>query len=343
MTTKNIVIGISACLVGEKVRFDGGSKTSQFCVAELGQHVTYKAFCPEVAVGLPVPRPTIRQIQKQDLIHVARPDGSSDVTEALQAYGQKIAQLANSFSGYVFCAKSPSCGMERVKVYNPNGDALSSTGVGVFANEIMKANPLLPCEENGRLNDATIRENFVARVFVYHHWQQLCQSGITKHKLIEFHSQYKYMVMSHDVVAYKALGRLLGGASGKSITDKAITDKAITDKAITDKSIADNKDPLEAMAEQYIAGLMAALTIKATRKKHANTLQHIQGYFSKQLNGNERQELSQQINDYRTGLVPLVVPLTLIKHYLMHYPTAYIAQQVYLDPYPQQLRLRYGY
>jgi uncharacterized protein YbgA (DUF1722 family)/uncharacterized protein YbbK (DUF523 family) len=313
--TNNIVIGISACLVGEKVRYDGGSKKSNFCVAELGQYVSYKPFCPEVAVGLPVPRPTIRQIKKQDLIHVARPDGSGDVTEALKAYGQKVAKLAQSFSGYVFCAKSPTCGMERVKVYNANGDALTADGIGVFADEIMKANPLLPCEENGRLNDASIRENFVARVFVYKNWQQLCQSGITKHKLFEFHSQYKYMVMSHDLVAYKTLGRLLGGA----------------------------QLPLEELACQYIAGLMAALTKIASRKNHTNTLQHIQGYFSKQLAANEKQELCQQIDDYRMGLVPLVVPLTLIKHYLMHYPQAYIAQQVYLNPYPHQLKLRYGY
>jgi uncharacterized protein YbgA (DUF1722 family)/uncharacterized protein YbbK (DUF523 family) len=312
---KNIVIGISACLMGEKVRYDGSAKKSEFCVEQLGQHVSYKAFCPEMAVGLPAPRPTIRQIKKHNLIHVARPDGSADVTEALQAYGKKVAQLAKSFSGYVFCAKSPTCGMERVKVYNEQGGALASDGIGVFANEIMQANPLLPCEENGRLNDAVIKENFVARVFVYHHWQQLTDSGLTKHKLMNFHSQYKYMLMSHDLVAYKTLGQLLGKG------DMA----------------------LDEMAQQYITGLMTALKIKATRKKHANTLQHIQGYFSKHLSGAEKIELCQQINNYRTGLVPLEVPLTLIKHYLMHYPKQYLAQQAYLNPYPAQLRLRYGY
>jgi uncharacterized protein YbgA (DUF1722 family)/uncharacterized protein YbbK (DUF523 family) len=313
--TKNIVIGISACLMGENVRYDGSGKKSKFCVEELGQHVSFKAFCPEVAVGLPVPRPTIRQIKKQDLIHVARPDGSGDVTEALQAYGKKVALLAKDFSGYVFCAKSPTCGMERVKVYNEKGAALAADGIGVFANEIMKANPLLPCEENGRLNDAILRENFVARVFVYHHWQQLVATGLSKHKLMTFHSHYKYMLMSHDVVAYRSLGRLIG--SGELAIDE--------------------------MAHDYISGLMTALKITATRKKHANTLQHIQGYFSKHLNALERQELCRQIDDYRKGLVPLVVPLTLIKHYLLHYPKKYLAQQAYLNPYPEQLRLRYGY
>lgn len=311
----DIVIGISACLVGENVRYDSSSKTSNFCVTDLGQHVKYQTFCPEVAIGLPIPRPTIRQIKKQNLIHVSRPDGSGDVTEALQAYGKKIAKLAEKFSGYVFCAKSPTCGMERVKIYNEKGDALPAKGIGLFANEIMKANPLLPCEENGRLNDPVLRENFVARVFVYNNWQALVKEGITKHKLMQFHSKYKYMVMSHDLVAYKNLGRLLASAD----------------------------IPVDEMGQEYISGLMSALKIKATRKKHANTLQHIQGYFSKHLTAVERKELSEQIDAYRTGLVPLFVPLTLIRHFLLLHPKKYLAQQVYLKPYPDELKLRYGY
>lgn len=313
--SKPINIGISACLVGEKVRFDAGSKTSNFCVNELGKHVQYRAFCPEVAIGLPVPRATIRQIKKDDIISVSRPDGSGDVTQALAEYGKRVAKIASKLSGYIFCAKSPSCGMERVKVYSADGKGSTSDGIGVFANEIMKANPLLPCEENGRLNDQIIRENFVARVFAYKAWQDMEKSGLTKHKLIQFHSRYKYAVMTHDLVAYKHLGRLLASAD----------------------------IPLDELAKAYIHGLMDALKIKATRKKHANTLQHLQGYFSKNLSPNEKQELAQQIHDYRQGLVPLVVPLTLIKHYLLVYPLAYLSQQTYLDPYPAQLKLRYGY
>lgn len=310
-----ITIGISACLVGENVRFDASSKPSRFCLDELGKYVEYKAFCPEVAVGLPIPRPTIRQIKQDELITVSRPDGSGDITEALQAYGKKIAKLAQSFSGYVFCAKSPSCGMERVKVYSADGKSMTPDGVGLFAQEIMQANPLLPCEENGRLNDPIIRENFVARVFAYKAWQDLEKSGLSKFKLTEFHSRYKYTLMSHDVAAYKRLGRLLGGS------DLAIDE----------------------LAQQYISGFMAALKVKATRKKHSNTLQHLQGYFSKKLSTLEKQELTLQINNYRQGLVPLMVPLTLIKHYLLLHPTDYLAQQNYLSPYPEQLKLRYGY
>ena len=312
---KDLSIGISACLVGEKVRFDGSNKPSNFCIHEFGQHVTYKAFCPEVAIGLPIPRPTIRQIKKADIISVSRSDGTGDVTDALQAYGKKIAKMTKHLSGYVFCAKSPSCGMERVKVYSLEGNALKSDGVGVFAREIMAENPLLPCEENGRLNDPLIRENFVARVYAYKHWQNLEASGLTKHKLTTFHSQYKYTVMSHDLIAYKQLGQLLARADL----------------------------PLVDMAEQYIAGLMSALSIKATRKKHANTLAHIQGYFSKHLQPNERQELCNQIDAYRNGLIPLIAPLTLIKHYLLQYPKAYLTKQAYLSPYPDELKLRYAY
>ncbi len=312
---EDLHIGISACLVGEKVRFDASNKPSNFCIHELGQHVTYKTFCPEVAIGLPIPRPTIRQIKHNDLIHVSQRDGSGDVTEALQAYGQKIAKMTKHLSGYVFCAKSPSCGMERVKVYSPEGNSLKSDGIGVFANEIMAANPLLPCEENGRLNDPLIRENYVARVYAYKHWQDVEASGLTKHKLTSFHSQYKYTVMSHDLVAYKNLGQLLARADL----------------------------PLEQMASEYISGLMAALSIKATRKKHANTLAHIQGYFSKHLQANERQELCEQIDAYREGLIPLMAPLTLINHYLLQYPKEYLTRQSYLSPYPKALKLRYAY
>jgi uncharacterized protein YbgA (DUF1722 family)/uncharacterized protein YbbK (DUF523 family) len=310
-----VVIGISACLIGEKVRFDASNKPSNFCIHELGKHVTYKAYCPEVAVGLPIPRPTIRQIKENDLIKVSRPDGSGDVTEALSAYGKKIASLSNNMSGYVFCAKSPSCGMERVKIYTPDGDPLIADGVGAFAKEIMDANPLLPCEENGRLNDAIIRENFVARVYAYKDWQDLCETGLSKYKLMEFHSRYKYTVMSHDLVLYKKLGQLLARA---------------------DMSVDD-------MANEYIHGLMTALKIKATRKKHANTLSHIQGYFSKHLSSSQREELTKQIDAYREGLMPLMVPLTLVKHYLLEHPKEYLAKQSYLNPYPEELKLRYGY
>ncbi|QDP02142.1 2-thiouracil desulfurase family protein [Thalassotalea sp. PS06] len=311
----DIQIGISACLIGQKVRFDASHKRSHFCVNEFGQHVKFVPYCPEVAIGLPVPRPTVRQIDIDGVIHVSRPDGTMNVTEQLRNYGKEVAPKLEDISGYVFCAKSPSCGMERVKVYTEDGKGSTSDGIGIFAREIMARYPHLPCEENGRLNDARLRENFVARVFAYKHWQTMVAEGVTKHKLMVFHSQYKYLIMSHDLIRYKEAGRLLANMS----------------------------DDINDVAEQYLAILMAAMKKMASRKGHANTLQHIQGYFSDELNRAEREELCQQIDDYRTGLVPLMVPLTLIKHYLMEFPKDYLAQQVYLQPHPVSLKLRYGY
>ncbi|MEZ9232207.1 YbgA family protein [Vibrio amylolyticus] len=308
-------IGISACVTGQQVRYDKSHKRSSFCMDELSEFVEFKPVCPEMAVGLPTPRPTIRQISVNDVIKVSRPDGSSDVTDAMTEFGQSHAKSNPQLAGFIFCAKSPSCGMERVKVYQEDGKGSVSNGIGLFAEQIMKNNPLLPCEENGRLNDQVIRENFITRIFTYQKWLDLCQEGITLHKLIEFHSSHKYLVMTHNIQRYKALGKLL----------------------------ADPKDSIDVVAENYISMLMETLTIKATRRGHTNTLQHLQGYFKKQLCAQRREELTQEIESYRLGLTPLLVPLTLIKHYMLEYPNDYLERQVYLSPHPKALRLRYGY
>ncbi len=312
---KKLKIGISACVMGEPVRFDRGHKKSGFCMEQLAEFAEFKPVCPEMAIGLPVPRPTIRQIVRDNIITVSRPDGSGDVTQALIEFGAKAAQNYQELAGFVFCAKSPSCGMERVKVYHHHGKGSESTGVGIFAEQVMKANPLLPCEENGRLNDPIIRENFTTRIFTYQKWLDLKAEGLTRHKLIQFHSAHKYLVMSHHVESYRELGRLLGRAD----------------------------IGLEEQSERYISGLMQALKHKASRRSHTNTLQHLQGYFKRQLDEHKRRELTQEIAAYREGLSPLLVPLTLIKHYLIEFPNEYLLQQAYLNPHPKELRLRYGY
>jgi len=312
---EEIKIGISACLTGQEVRFDRSHKRSNFCMDDLSKFVSFVPYCPEVAVGLPVPRPTIRQVQADDVIKVCRPDGSMDVSDALKEYGEKIAQQADQLSGFVFCAKSPSCGMERVKVYSEEGNLLNNDGIGTFAREIMKHNPLLPCEENGRLNDVLIKENFVIRVLVYSEWKALLKSGVSKHKLFQFHAKHKYLLMAHNPVVYKELGRFLGQA----------------------------EDSAEDIAEQYITGLMTGLRKKATRKTHCNTMQHLLGYFKKELNKEQKQEMLDQIDGYREGLLPLMAPLTLFKHYLREFPKPYLQGQSYFDPYPAELRIRYGY
>lgn len=316
MQSDTIKIGISACLAGEKVRFDSGHKKSNFCMDELAKHVEYKMYCPEVAVGLPVPRPTIRQVRTDNTIKVCRPDGSGDVGPQLTQYGIKIAtEQAQHLSGFVFCAKSPSCGMERVKIYNEAGTGNTSEGVGFFAEQIMKHNPLLPCEENGRLNDVHLRENFVMRVYTLHNWKQLIKEPLTVHKLTQFHSKYKYLLMAHNYQAYRDLGKLLG--------------------TFVDENV-------DALADEYILGLMTALKRPASRKNNSNTLMHLQGYFKKDLSKIEKQEMREAIDEYREGLVPLYVPLTLLKHHLKVHPNEYLSQQVYFNPYPNELKLRYG-
>ncbi|MGO2075236.1 MAG: YbgA family protein [Pseudoalteromonas sp.] len=316
MQQSSIKIGISACLAGEKVRFDSGHKKSNFCMDELAKHVDYKRFCPEVAVGLPIPRPTIRQVKVGDTIKVCRPDGTGDVGPKLTEYGKKIAtEQTRELSGFVFCAKSPSCGMERIKIYNEAGTGNTSEGVGFFAEQIMAHNPLLPCEENGRLNDMHLRENFVMRVFAYKHWQDLILEPLTVHRLTQFHARYKYLLMAHNYQAYRKLGNLLGTYESDDITS---------------------------LADEYISGLMSALKKPASRKNHSNTLMHLQGYFKKDLSKVEKQELRDAIDEYREGLLPLYVPLTLLKHHLKVHPNEYLAKQVYFDPYPNELKLRYG-
>lgn len=311
-----IKIGISACLAGDKVRFDSGHKRSNFCMDELGNHVEYQKFCPEVAVGLPIPRATIRQVKVDGLIKVCRPDGSNDVGAKLTEYGQKVAkEEAKNLSGFVFCTKSPSCGMERVKVFNEAGTGNTAEGVGFFAAQIMKYNPNLPCEENGRLGDIHLRENFVMRVFVYKQWQQMNEQPISIRELTEFHAKHKYLVMSHNYEEYKRLGRLLGNAT---------------------------KHDIELVKQEYINGLMGALSKPASRKAQANTLSHLQGYFKKFITKIEKQELSSAIDEYRKGFVPLFVPLTLLKHHLTLNHNEYLSNQVYFAPYPNDLRLRFG-
>ncbi len=315
-----IQVGISACLLGQQVRFDGGHKRSSFCEQDLGAHFDYHPVCPEMAIGLGSPRAAIRLVRRQGEIRAEASNGSFDVTDKLIAFSEQKARQLDFISGYILCAKSPSCGMERVRIYAATADGgnnggSAKEGVGLFAQALMAANPLLPVEEDGRLCDPELRENFVLRVFAYHDWQQLCARGLTAAALIEFHSRYKYLVLSHATTHYRALGRLLAHVG---------------------------KANLQEVAQRYIQGLMTALSVRATRRNHTNVLMHLQGYFKRVLTPEQKQELSDTIDKYRIGIFPLLVPLTLIRHYLREYPNSYLAGQVYLNPHPDTLKLRYG-
>ena len=307
-----INIGISSCVLGQEVRYNGGHKRSAFCVEQMSEYVQFVPVCPEVAIGLGVPRPTIR-LERHGEDVIASTSEGENVTERLKGFGRDMAGKLGFISGYVFCAKSPSCGMERVKVYKSPGGASKEGGL-LFAEELMKAMPLLPAEEDGRLNDPALRENFVARIYAYHDWQTMVADGLAASKLTSFHARYKYMLLAHSPLAYNRLGRLT----------------------------SDLSCDLEKKAESYIEGFMEALKTRASRKNHCNVLMHLQGYFKKQLSSCRRQELAEVIHKYRQGIVPLMAPLMLLKHCLAEYPNDYVAQQRYLNPYPEPLALRYG-
>ncbi|WP_133407646.1 YbgA family protein [Parashewanella tropica] len=311
---EKIQVGISSCLLGEKVRFDGGHKNSAYCKKELSQFFRFIPVCPEMAIGLGAPRKSIRLIKEGEAILVQSADGSLDVTQQLNEFSHdKVAQL-DKLGGYIFCSKSPTCGMERVLEYKMGTNHATKTGIGVYARALMEIYPHLPVEEEGRLHDPNLRENFFTRVYAYHDWQCMMHSGLTKHKLIQFHSRYKYLIMAHHRESYKKLGPLLADLSN-----------------------------LEETAEQYFIGFMTALKHRATRNTHTNTLQHIQGYFKQDLTKEQKQELTDSIVKYHQGIAPLLVPITLINHYLREFPKEYIQDQIYLNPHPEALKLRYGY
>ncbi|MGB2269513.1 MAG: YbgA family protein [Cycloclasticus pugetii] len=309
-----IKVGISSCLLGNEVRFDGGHKHSQLCTDSLSRYFEFVPECPEVASGMSIPRKPIRLIgEVQAPKVVAVHDNSVDYTDQLKTYSEHKAQQLNELCGYVFMQKSPSCGVFRVKVYQEGGYPAAEPGRGVYAKAVMEAKPLLPVEESGRLEDAVLRESFITRVYAYHNWQQLKKQGLSYQSILEFHARYKYCLMARTPTHYVELGRLLADAGKHDIND---------------------------LAEHYFSLLMENLSVLATRKTHTNVLMHLQGYLKKVLSAKEKQELGNLIEQYRTNQVPLIVPITLLKHHFNNHPDPYIEKQAYLQPYPDDLSLR---
>ena len=308
-----IQIGISSCLLGQEVRFDGGHKRQHFCTDELGQHVQYLPLCPEMGIGLGKPRPTLRLEEEGGEIFARNAKGL-DVTDQLKDFSRNSQPVFDVISGYIVCAKSPSCGMERVKIYQPGTKFNVSNGVGIHTQELMNLHPDMPIEENGRLNDLKLRENFITRLYTYHQWLTLKHEGLTPAKLIDFHSRFKFLMLAHDQKTYYELGGLL----------------------------SDLSSDFQQKADRYIHDLMQGMKNVATRKQHCNVLQHLQGYFKDYMTSAQRQELADLIENYRLGLLPLLAPMTMIKHYLNEYPNEYIQNQEYLNPHPNTLALRYG-
>ncbi len=314
MTTAPLRLGISRCLLGDEVRFDGGHKRDHFLTDTFGRYVEWVPVCPEVEAGLGTPREAMRLIGDPHRPRLVTIKSGIDHTGALETMTERrVEELrALDLSGYVFKKDSPSCGVERVRLYNAHGMP-SRNGVGIFARAFIERFPLIPVEEEGRLCDPPLRENFIERVFCYRRYQDLINGGVTRQVVVRFHTVHKYLLLAHSQQHYQVLGRLVGRA--------------------------EQYRPRE-LAVKYGELFMKALAVKATVRKHVNVLQHILGYFKNRLGAQEKTELLGVIGDYHRGLTPLVVPLTLIKHYVRLFDVGYVRDQVYLNPHPKELMLR---
>jgi uncharacterized protein YbgA (DUF1722 family)/uncharacterized protein YbbK (DUF523 family) len=311
-------VGISSCLLGERVRFDGGHKHDRFLTDQLGPYVEWVPVCPELEVGMGVPREAVRLEGDPEAPRMVGVRSRRDHTTQMRRFaGARVRQLAAlDLAGYVFKKDSPSCGLERVRVYRaaPNGEGgmPSRRGRGLFAGAFVDALPLLPVEEEGRLNDPVLRESFIERIFAYRRWRTLAARA-TRGALVAFHTAHKFQLLAHSPALYASLGRLVGRPA---------------------------RQRPGALVAEYGRGFMAALAVHATRAKHANVLQHLAGFCREHLDAADRRELAGLIDDYRRGLVPLVVPVTLLRHHVERHQVAYVLGQTYLAPHPKELMLR---
>ncbi len=308
---EKIPVGISSCLLGERVRYDGAHKKNRYVTDTLGQYFSFEAFCPEVSIGLGVPRPTLRLVDEDGQILCTGKDGEvDDVAPALASSATDRLDRFSKLCGYIVKKDSPSCGMERVKVYRKGHP--ERWGVGRFTEALMAALPELPVEEEGRLGDPVLRENFIQRVFVYARWHRLEAEGISRARLTTFHAQHKYIFLSRNQQRARELGTLLGEGADQ---------------------------PVETLARDYIRRAMEVLKVPATRANHVNVLQHIQGYLKRDLDSGDKQALGESIDQYRLGQLPLIVPVTLLRYFFQKYPNNYIDESFYLDPHPAELML----
>ena len=311
---EKIKLGISACLLGENVRYDGGHKLDRFLTDTLGQYVEYVPVCPEVECGLPVPRESMHLEGDPNSPRLVTIRNKQDMTDRMVKWALKrVAELGKEdLCGFIFKSDSPSSGMERVRVYNEKGMPVKK-GVGIFARSFMDHFPLLPVEDEGRLHDPILRENFVERLFTLKRWREVLAQKETRGNLVDFHTQHKLLIFSYSPKHYQIMGKLV--AKAKEI-------------------------PLKELFQQYQVLLMEALKLKTTPKKNSNVLMHMMGYFRERLSSDEKQELLKVIENFRQEYIPLIVPITLIQHYVRKYDQPYLKEQVYLHPHPLELQLR---
>jgi uncharacterized protein YbgA (DUF1722 family)/uncharacterized protein YbbK (DUF523 family) len=311
---EKIKLGISTCLLGENVRYDGGHKLDRFLTETLGQYVHYVPVCPEVECGLPIPRESMHLEGDPDSPRLVTSRTKQDMTDRMVRWAKKrVVDLEKEdLCGFIFKSNSPSSGMERVRVYDRKG-VPAKKGVGIFARVFMDVFPLIPVEDEGRLNDPEIRENFIERIFALKRWRETLARKESRGNLVDFHTRQKLLILSHHPKHYQTMGKLVAKA----------------------------KDfPLKELYRQYQTLLMEALQLKTTPKKNSNVLMHMMGYFREELSSDEKKELLEVIENYRREVLPLIVPVTLMNHYVRKYDQPYLKQQVYLNPHPLELQLR---
>lgn len=308
-----IRIGVSSCLIGCKVRFDGGHKKDDFLTGTFGQWVEWVPVCPEVEAGMGTPRESVRLVRSGNETRMVAPRSRLDWTDEMRTWAeQRVHELeSKDLCGYVLKKDSPSCGIQRVKIYT---EAMPvKNGRGVFAGMLLDRFPWLPIEEEGRLCDPRLRDNFVERVFAYRRLKDFFHPRWTVGELVAFHTAHRLQLMAHSQKAHRSLGRLVAAAKGQ---------------------------PPAALAAAYEQEFMASLTLIATPRRNTNVLHHILGYFRDSLDTTSRHELLAVVSDYSEGLVPLIVPLTLVRHHVRRLGIAYLAGQTYLEPHPRELMLR---
>lgn len=312
---EKIKLGISSCLLGYKVRWNGGHKLDGFLADELGKYVEYVPVCPEMEVGLGTPRETLRLVGDPKDPRLVFRNSKEDITDRMKRWsGQRLDELEKEeLCGYIFKTKSPSSGMVRVKVYDEKGVVRSNNGSGLFARAFMDRFPMLPVEDNGRMHDPGLRENFIVRVFTYHRWRQLIKNSRTVGGLVDFHTGNKLLYMAHHPDTARAMGKLVARAKEMRLEELLIS---------------------------YESMMIKCLKYKSTPSKNANVLYHIMGYFNRNLQSDEKQELIEIIENYRKEYLPLIVPITLLNHFIRKHAQPYLKTQYYLNPHPIELKLR---
>jgi len=309
-----IRIGISACLLGQPVRFDGSHKHDHYLTNTLSEYLDFVPVCPEVESGFSVPRETLRLVGDPEAPRLVTSRTNIDHTDRMLSWAEKrVRELeAENLCGFIFKSDSPSSGLMRVKVYNPKGMA-EKKGVGLFARTFTRHFPMLPVEEEGRLNDPVLRETFIEQIFTLKRWREMLTLGRNIKNLVDFQTRHKLLMLSHSPANARLMGKLV--ADGKQA-------------------------PIQSVYAQYERLLIETLRMKSTIKKNLNVLEHILGYFKNQLDSDEKQEMLEIFDLYRNEFVPLIVPVTLLNHYVRKTGEPYLKQQVYLNPHPIALKLR---